>query len=118
MNTTFKTEQEQFWASTFGNEYIDRNKDIHYISSNIALFAQILNKTLHVQSVIEFGANIGLNLLAIKQLLPKVELSAVEINQKAAAELKNILKEATVYNQSILDLPTNRGVTRIIPMLI
>jgi hypothetical protein len=31
METKFKTEQEQFWAGTFGNEYIDRNKDIHYI---------------------------------------------------------------------------------------
>jgi spore coat polysaccharide biosynthesis protein SpsF len=107
--TKFKTEQEQFWANTFGDEYIDRNKDIHYISSNIALFAKILAKTKQVQSVIEFGANIGLNLLAIKQLLPKVELSAVEINQNAAAELKKIVKGATVYNQSILDLPTNVG---------
>ena len=105
---TYKTEQEQFWAGTFGNEYIDRNKDIHYISSNVALFAKILNKTRHVQSVIEFGANIGLNLLAIKQLLPEVELSAVEINQKAASELKKIVKEATIYNQSILE-PINKG---------
>lgn len=101
---TYQTEQEQFWAGTFGNEYIDRNKDIHYISSNIALFAKILDKTKQVQSVIEFGANIGLNLLAIKSLLPKAQLSAVEINQNAADELKKLVKEATVYNQSILDL--------------
>lgn len=106
---TYQTEQEQFWTNTFGNEYINRNKDIHYISSNIALFAKILTKTKGVQSVIEFGANIGLNLLAIKQLLPKVELSAVEINQKAATELKKLVKGTTVYNQSILDLPTNWG---------
>lgn len=107
--TQFKTEQEQFWAGTFGNEYIDRNKDIHYISSNIALFAKILDKTKQVQSIIEFGANIGLNLIAIKQLLPKVEISAVEINQKAVAELKKLIKGATVYNQSILDLPSWEG---------
>jgi len=106
--TKFKTEQEQFWAGTFGDEYIDRNKDIHLISSNIALFAKILYKTKQVQSVREFGANIGLNLLAIKSLLPKAQLSAVEINQKAVAELKKLVKGATVYNQSILDLQ-NKG---------
>jgi len=104
----FKTEQEQFWAGTFGDEYIDRNQDIHYLSSNVALFAKIIEKTRQVQSVMEFGANIGLNLLAIKQLLPKVELSAVEINQKAVAELKKLVKGATVYNQSILDLPKKK----------
>jgi len=114
---TYQTEQEQFWAGTFGNEYIDRNKDIYYISSNIALFAKILDKTKQVQSVIEFGANIGLNLLAIKSLLPKAQLSAVEINQNAVAELKKLVKEATVYNQSILDLPKIGG-AKYMPVLI
>ena len=107
--TKFKTEQERFWAGTFGDEYIDRNKDIHYISSNIALFVKILSKTKQVQSVIEFGANVGLNLLAIKSLLPKAQLSAVEINQNAVAELKKFVKEATVYHQSIFRFSTRCG---------
>lgn len=104
---TYKTEQEQFWADDFGSNYISRNSDAHKISSNIALFSKILEKTRHVKSVIEFGANIGLNLMAIKTLLPDIEMSAVEINKKAALELKKILPEDHIYNQSILDMLTN-----------
>lgn len=103
MQAEFKTEQEAFWAGAFGNEYVDRNKNEHLVSSNIALFAKILACTENVRSVFEFGANIGLNLIAIKHLLPNAVLSAVEINKKAVAELKKVLKEAVVYQQSILD---------------
>lgn len=103
MQTEFKTEQEQFWAGNFGDEYIDRNKNEQLVSGNIALFAKILACTENVQSVFEFGANIGLNLIAIKHLLPDATLSAVEINKKAVAGLKKVLKEAVVYQQSILD---------------
>lgn len=103
MQTEFKTEQEQFWAGNFGNEYVDRNKNEQLISGNIALFAKIFACTEKVRSVFELGANIGLNLIAIKHLLPDATLSAVEINKKAVAGLKKVLKEAVVYQQSILD---------------
>lgn len=98
----FKTEQERFWAGEFGDEYIDRNRGNGLIASNIALFSKVLSHTGSISSVIEFGTNIGLNLRAIKQLLPEVELSAIEINQKAAAELET-WGEIKVYPQSILD---------------
>jgi spore coat polysaccharide biosynthesis protein SpsF len=55
-----------------------------------------------VRTVIEFGSNIGLNLQAIKHLLPNAELSAVEINRKAVDELRG-LQYVKVYPQSILD---------------
>jgi len=103
METEFKTEQEAFWAGAFGNEYVGRNKNEQLISGNIALFAKILASTENIRSVFEFGANIGLNLIAIKHLLPNAVLSAVEINNKAVAELKKVLKEGVVYQQSILD---------------
>ncbi|MDB9456315.1 hypothetical protein [Dolichospermum circinale] len=85
--TNFKTEQENFWAESFGNEYIDRNANINLVSANLALFSQIFRQTQRIDSVIEFGSNIGLNLLAISQLLPKAQLSAVEINQKAVDQM-------------------------------
>ena len=103
MQTEFKTEQEAFWAGAFGDEYIDRNKSEHLVASNIALFTKILACTKNVRSVFEFGANIGLNLIAIKHLLPNAVLSAVEINKQAVVELKKVVKEAVVYQQSILD---------------
>ena len=56
---SYKTEQEEFWATEFGDDYINRNQD--YIS-NIPFFSEIISRTHKVESVVEFGCNIGLNL--------------------------------------------------------
>ena len=98
----FKTEQEKFWAGDFGNEYTNRNQGKNLFSSNIALFSKILSKTNNVESIIEFGANIGINLIAIKYLLQNIKLSAVEINKEAVKEL-NLIKDLKVYHDSILN---------------
>ena len=98
----YKTEQEQFWAGDFGDEYSSRNVGIDWVASNTALFAKILACSGRVESVIEFGANIGLNLRAIKTLLPSAKLSAIEINDKAVKELESV-SDVKIYNQSILD---------------
>lgn len=34
----YKTEQEQFWAGDFGNDYSDRNSGTLYLAQNVALF--------------------------------------------------------------------------------
>jgi len=98
----YKTEQEAFWAGEFGNHYINRNNDTELVAANMALFARVLKATQSMSSVIEFGANIGLNLRAIRHLLPKAELAAVEINEQAVAALKT-QSDLTVFHQSILD---------------
>jgi pseudaminic acid biosynthesis-associated methylase len=98
----FKTEQEQFWAGEFGNQYVKRNQGESIVASNLALFTKILSKTASVKSVIEFGANIGLNLFALKNLVPNSELHAIEINPTAVAELEK-MNLNKIYSQSILD---------------
>lgn len=98
----YKTKQEQFWAGEFGDSYIVRNKGNKVLSSNVALFGEILSKTRNVKSAIEFGANIGLNLRAIAQLDKGIALSAIEINKKAVRALKK-MKNVKTYSQSILD---------------
>lgn len=98
----FKTNQEEFWAGEFGNDYTARNRGADWVACNTALFAKILSRAKPIRTVIEFGANIGLNLRAIRQLLPSVELSAVEINKKAVDELRQ-LDNVKVYLKSILE---------------
>lgn len=100
---THGTEQEAFWAGEFGDEYTDRNQGARRIASNLALFSRILERTRGVRSVLELGANIGLNLAALGQLLPEAKLTAVEINEKAAAALKSRLPGVDVRRQSLLD---------------
>lgn len=98
----YKTEQEQFWAGQFGDDYTERNQGSKLIASNTALFASIIARTQQVKSILEFGANRGLNLLALRNLLPAVEIAAVEINPKAVKELETI-KNLKIYRQSMLE---------------
>lgn len=107
MTQGYKTEQEHFWAGAFGDEYISRNDGERVIAGNLALFTKIFSQTDSIRSVIEFGSNIGLNLLAIRQLLPGADLSAIEINRKAAEVVEHI-GGVKVYNQSILDFMPDR----------
>jgi len=98
----YKTDQETFWAGEFGDEYVMRNQGASLVAGNLALFSKILSSAAPIRSVIEFGSNIGLNLIALKQLLPGADFSAIEINPKAAESLKKV-EGVRVYNQSILD---------------
>ena len=91
-----KTDQESFWAGEFGDEYIERNQGEASIASNTALFSKIIRSTSSISTIIEFGANIGLNLKAIKRLLPEAKLSAIEINEKAVTQLKNEIENINV----------------------
>jgi pseudaminic acid biosynthesis-associated methylase len=84
------TEQEEFWAGEFGDCYLERNQGEAIVAANTALFGRILSRCPGVASVIEFGANIGLNLVAIRRLLPEARLKAVEINRKAVSRLARL----------------------------
>lgn len=97
-----KTEQEDFWAGSFGDEYALRNRGQSIIASNTALFTSVLRKATGVESVLELGANIGLNLQALRGLLPDAELSGLEINPSAFEKLESV-ERVKAYNGSILD---------------
>ena len=105
-----KTEQELFWEGQFGNDYLKRANTNDLLLSNISLFSQIFKKTISVNSVLEFGSNIGLNLKAINILKPNIELSAVEINQNAVNKLKSEIKVINVYNTSIFDFTIKKKI--------
>jgi spore coat polysaccharide biosynthesis protein SpsF len=109
MTPRYKTEQEAFWASDFGDAYVDRNNDPRGVAYRTALFAKILARTRGVARVLEFGANVGQNLLAIRHLIPASVCDAVEINDKAAESLRHI-PNTRVFRGSILDCePASMG---------
>ena len=103
MGNQFKTEQESFWAGEFGTQYINRNLGAELLSSNLALFSQALRSAYKPKDCIEFGANVGMNLKALKILYPQQEQFAVEINADAANELRTFLPPENVFHASILD---------------
>ena len=80
-------------------------------TSNVILervcWQTVLRSVRHVNSICELGANIGLNLRSLKALLPNCKLTGVEINSKAAAELRK-WGEAEVFEQSLFDFSAER----------
>ena len=108
MKNKFKTEQENFWAGEFGDNYIKRNADKKILAGNINLFSNILKNVSKINSVVEYGPNIGLNLTALKTLLPAIKTTGVEINKNAVAELKKTPAIDEVYHDSLLSFKTRK----------
>jgi pseudaminic acid biosynthesis-associated methylase len=100
---SFKTEQEKFWAEEFGNDYISRNQGTQLLASNLNFFSKALENTGNIKSCKEFGANIGMNLKALKLLYPNIDLQGIEINPEASKELSKLIGTENVYNGSIFD---------------
>jgi len=104
---TYQTEQERFWASEFGSSYTERNQGDVHDAALLHFYSEVLRSSGPINSVIEFGANRGLNLVALRRLLPKVNLSAVELNETAVELLKKI-PALEVHAQSILEFNSPR----------
>ncbi|MDP9014348.1 MAG: pseudaminic acid biosynthesis-associated methylase [Pseudomonadota bacterium] len=104
----FRTEQENFWAGEFGDDYIARNQGEQIILSNVVLFARILRAAPQVKSIVELGCNIGLNLQALRRINAEFELCGYEINDRAA-QIARAARVADIVGGTILnDLATNR----------
>ena len=83
----YQTTQEIFWAQEFGNEYYERNKIEDIVPNKLNLFSEIFENINAVSSFLEFGPNIGINLIPIRKLYPNAKLNAVDINLKALEKL-------------------------------
>ena len=100
---TFKTEQESFWAGEFGTTYIDRNKGDQLLAANLDFFSKALRGARGIHSCIEFGANIGMNLRALKLMHPGLEQHGIEINADAVKQLRALISTDRVFEGSIFD---------------
>lgn len=101
----YATPQEEFWAGDFGKEYNSRNDGSDLLASNIKFFSLALKQASKISSCLELGANIGMNLRALKLLYPKINLSAVEINPHAVKILGKFIGSKNIFQGSIFDFP-------------
>lgn len=109
-SANFRTEQESFWAGQFGDDYIARNEDTPAaLAGNLFSFARMLERARpSPASMVELGANIGLNLRALKLLLPHAHQTAVEINAQAVARLRRDGVGDEVVHGSLLEFTPQR----------
>lgn len=108
-----KTEQVEFWQGQFGNEYTKRNSaEGEQIQARTALWSNILRSTVGAppQSFVEIGANLGLNLRALRNLT-SAQLSAVEPNGSARERLvaDQVVSKENVHDGIAANLPLPDG---------
>lgn len=114
----YKTDQENFWATDFGNEYPNRNSGEHLIASNVSLFSKILRFAPLISSMAELGCNIGLNIKALNRINNLYDIRGYEINQMAAkvaaekcvAEIINTTITEPLASSKKFDLTFTKGV--------
>jgi pseudaminic acid biosynthesis-associated methylase len=114
----FRTEQERRWAGDLGDRYTkyntiyvpEKNKNTlargrQHLSINYQLFNGAIKgrQRKNIKSVLEFGAGVGLNLVAIRKIMPDVNMYAVEINATAAEKLRQVTDAGKIFTQSIFD---------------
>ena len=111
------TEQVDFWAGQFGEDYIIRNKSENLLASNLHFFAKVFATTNYTPtSFLELGANIGMNGRAIKLLFPEASYSGLEINVTAHSQLSKIADNAILgsiednINLPLSDVTFTKGV--------
>ena len=97
----YRTEKEAFWAGDFGTQYIARNQGDALLASNLDFFSKALRSARDIKNCIEFGANIGMNLKALKLLHPLLDAHAIEINAEAAKQLGEVISPLQIHNTSI-----------------
>tara|TARA_B100001123_G_scaffold447312_2_gene604445 strand:- start:2336 stop:2968 length:633 start_codon:yes stop_codon:yes gene_type:complete len=107
--TDYSTDQEAFWAGEFGSEYIRRNQGSELLAANLNFFTRALGSAQRIGTCIEFGANIGMNLKALKLLYPDIDAHGIEINSEAARELEATIDSSNIHNASILDFEPDRS---------
>lgn len=102
-DTRHLTQQDVFWAGEFGSAYIGRNASEQLLAANLRFFADALRATGALGSCLELGANIGMNLRALRHLYPALTMKAVEINPDATRQLAEVIGAENVATQSLFD---------------
>ncbi|MGD2131239.1 MAG: methyltransferase domain-containing protein [Maricaulaceae bacterium] len=100
--TAAQTKQEALWRSDFGDDYVERNvvSDAHLaaLTKNWSAVLRCMDGA-PPQSIFEGGANIGLNLRALRRLTD-ARFVALEPNAKARARL---VADGVVDSRNVLD---------------
>ena len=112
------TEQMEYWAGEFGEEYTDRNPqtpeemDAAYMSnygvSRTEMNSEFLGPLPRSIKILEVGSNVGAQLLCL-QKMGFENLYGIEINQRAIEITKSRTRNINTIHGSGFDLPFKDG---------
>jgi len=101
------TQQLDKWAGDFGDAYSARCRATEdAITERKRAWQRILRHVESVDSVLEVGCNVGINLHALADLLPDAYLEGVEPNERAAAIANDALPDSLIRGgESVFTMP-------------
>lgn len=98
-----------FWKGEFGDSYVGRNNSEELLESNKIFFTQIFEHAPGIQTYLEIGANIGMNVQAINAIHPDLVGTAIEPNQAAHSQLSQVTgSPREAINTSIQEFETSQ----------
>jgi hypothetical protein len=97
------TPQEEFWAGKFGSAYIERNRSPQLLASNLQFFSRALRRAGRARTCVGLGANIGMNLKALRLHYPGLKASGVEINADEDRELATVVGADHVHHAPLTE---------------
>ena len=100
-----QTEQLEAWRDGLGDAYTARNPSDH--ASRLLMWHRVLKK-IKPYSILEVGANLGANLVALGKLTD-AGLAAVEPNATARKLLREVLSSTSIYDATAENLPFKDG---------
>lgn len=106
------------WGGPFGEAWMERCAATpELFAAHLTMFRDILRRVETVESVCELGANYGLDMMILHTLVPRAELTGVEINHKAAEALARLpyvkAVESSIYQVQLAqqyDMVLSKGV--------
>lgn len=98
----FNSEQEQFWAEKYAEEYIARNSSFDHAKGAEA-WQLMLRETTGIATYLECGCNIGRNIAQLGLAYPQFIPSIIEISPPAFKFVTSQHEFAHAFNGAILE---------------
>jgi len=99
----YRSEQERFWAATYAQDYIEKNKTFDHKLGAQAWSLMLRSTSSRIATYLECGCNIGRNIEQLKLALPEARPSVIEISEPAFRHVTARHKFAHAFNGAILD---------------
>lgn len=93
---------DAFWKGKPGDEYTARNAGTDRTANEAFFENALVTIDDEITSILELGANVGHNMVALATVCPEARLSAVEINAGACKALREL--GIDVYEGSLLNI--------------
>jgi pseudaminic acid biosynthesis-associated methylase len=105
---SFNSEQEQFWANIYADEYIKKNLTFDDAMGASAWTIMLSKATPgKIQRYLECGCNVGRNIQQITNVLPEARASVIEISDPAFRYVTTKFPIEYAFNGPILNSQFN-----------